>query len=293
MPKLERIEPSRVIKNPYHFAVENPRVRVRASKLLHGALASEDVGYSRSHPLRFLPEQIQAMTSCQAWYPGIFRQMARCSAGIVLEFETDCSFVHIEARPDAQPRATRDVLEKLFDGAREVVDGFAIEVDGHLVRTVAPESLVDDATIKIDISALVQGAEEQDSEPLQLLPILETSHTVRVWLPCLRGCELGDVYGEGSFIRPVAKRDELLVLGDSVAQGFCATSPAQTWPSLVARAHNFDLVNQSVGAQVFQYSSSNCSLEYVSSCSAVVPPPFCIHKSMSENSARPMPLMSK
>lgn len=255
MPKSERIKPSRVISNPYHFMVENPRVHARAAMLLHGSFDLTDAGQGWVRASRFLPEQRQALTSCQAWYPGIFRQMARCSAGMTIEFETDCSFINIEVRSDAEPKAASNVFAGALDERLVIADPYVIEVDGQVVRGVLPNEPLANSLIKIDISALVQGVEEQDDEPLQLLPLMETGHSVRVWLPCLRGCELGDVYGEGSFIRPIAKRAQLLVLGDSVAQGFCAANAAENWPALVARERNFDLVNQSVGAQVFQYSS--------------------------------------
>lgn len=255
MASSERIAPSRVIKNPYHYTTENPRVHARAAMLLHGCFDIEDAGAGWVRPWRFVPEQRQALTSCQAWYPGIFRQMARCASGMALEFETDCSFVNIEVRSDKLPKASAAVFEGRLEEASEVVDAYVIEVDGQVVRGVLPDESGANATIKIDISALVQGVEEQPDEPLQLFPLMESAHTVRVWLPCLRGCELGDVYGEGGFIRPVEQRPQLLVLGDSVAQGFSATNPSENWPCLVARERGWDLVNQSVGAQVFQYSS--------------------------------------
>ncbi len=59
-------------------------------------------------------------------------------------------------------------------------------------------------------------------------------------------------------VRPVsgeAPRGTLLVLGDSVAQGFTVDDPALAWPSLVADELQYGLVNQSVGAQAFQESS--------------------------------------
>lgn len=255
MQKQDRIAPSRVIKNPYHYSVETPKVHVSARKLLHGALDSADVGYSWARPSRFLPEQVQAMTSCQAWYPGIFRQMTTCTSGICLEFETDCSFITIDVRADEFPRASRDVFSDMFEDVPAPRDAFGIEIDGKLVRTALPEVSDKGSVLKIDIAALVQGSEEQASEPLQLLPILDQAHQLRIWLPCLRGCELGDVYGEGSYIRAVPQRTQMLVLGDSVAQGFCADAASDTWPCLVAREWGLELVNQSVGAQVFQYSS--------------------------------------
>lgn len=253
----ERIAPSRVIRNPYHYSVENPKVHVRASKLLHGALDTVEVGYSRVRPVRFLHRQIQAMTSCQAWYPGIFRQMTRCTSGISVEFETDCSFVTVELRYEDEPRATTDVLDNMLDDRAEITDACVVEIDGQLMRAVIPEPTMGNGstTLKIDIEALLQGTDEQETQPLQLFSSMPTGHTVRIWLPCLHACELGEVSGEGGYIRPVERRPQLLVLGDSVAQGFCAVNAAENWPCVVARGRNMDLVNQSVGAQVFQHTA--------------------------------------
>jgi hypothetical protein len=47
----------------------------------------------------------------------------------------------------------------------------------------------------------------------------------------------------------------LLVLGDSIAQGFVTDDPALSWPALVAGGLGCDLVNQGIGGQVFQETS--------------------------------------
>ena len=54
---------------------------------------------------------------------------------------------------------------------------------------------------------------------------------------------------------PLPPRGTLLVLGDSVAQGFTVADPALTWPALLAARMGLDLVNQGVGGQVFQPGS--------------------------------------
>ena len=75
---------------------------------------------------------------------------------------------------------------------------------------------------------------------------------VRLWLPCLAGCRLGAVLGDGTFAEPVACPPDLLVLGDSIAQGFTSLDPAISWPALLADSLGLGLVNQGVGGQVFQ-----------------------------------------
>ena len=231
---------------------------VPAEGLLHGAVHVERLAFGWVRPWRALPSQRRALTSCMAWYPGIFRQMAACTAGITLEFETDSSHVAVEVRLDGEPRATRNVLAGVDgDGEPRPHDGLSVDVDGRHRKVTLPisaEGVLDDARGDVLLVDLTRRS-RSGTGALQPLPGMGPARHVRVWLPILRGCELGRVCGDGTFIRPIALRDTMLVLGDSLSQGFCADDPAKTWPSLVAPALGLDLVNQGIGAQVFQPTS--------------------------------------
>lgn len=241
-----------------------------ARDLLCGAVELEELPYGWVRPWRFTAGQRRALASCLAWYPGIFRQMATCTAGVRLELETDATELFIEVRTDREPRATRNVLKGMkpeVGDASLAHDGFSFDVDG---RHRAGEVLLGPVAGSY-AAAMSSGAmpgEWSAGITLELgqlkargkrvsLPGLGQSRRVRVWLPALRGCELGRVAGNGSFVRPVGEGTAatLLVLGDSVAQGFTTGDPALAWPSLVAGELGMSLVNQSVGAQVFQESS--------------------------------------
>ena len=110
-----------------------------ASELVRGVAWLEDVGAKWVRPHRFWPEQERALGSCAAWYPGIYRQMAPCCAGVRLEFETDASELVLEIALDAEPTATSRVLagvaEKglLAPGAH---DALAVDVDGKRLADV-------------------------------------------------------------------------------------------------------------------------------------------------------------
>lgn len=228
---------------------------VPAEGLLHGAVRVEDLSHGWVRPWRVLSAQQRSLTSCMAWYPGIFRQMAACTSGITLEFETDSSHVVVEVRLDAEPRATRNVLAGV-DGAGEPLahDGLSVDVDGRHRKPAMPtsaEGILPEARGDVLLVDLTRSGRSR-AGGLQPLPGMGPARHVRVWLPCLRGCELGRVCGDGTFIRPIASRDTMLVLGDSLSQGFCADDPARAWPSVVAPRLGLDLVNQSIGAQVFQ-----------------------------------------
>ena len=227
-------------------------VRRDASALLHGAVRveSEQGGWCR--PWRLSAEQMRALGSCQAWHPGLFRQMGRATSGICVEFTTDSSEVALEVKPDAEPTGTRAVLDYV-DGRGEgralPHDGLSCDVDGrHLAARLPREG---DGYVVFDL-------DDPEAAPLggiMQLPGMGETHHVRIWLPCLRGCAVRSVVGNGSTIEPVAQREQLLVLGDSIAQGFVCDDPALGWPSLLAQRLGLDLVNQGIGGQVFQPGS--------------------------------------
>lgn len=247
-----------------------PTCCVFARDLLRGCVAVDELPYGWVRPWRFTTGQRRALSSCLAWYPGIFRQMATTTAGVRLEFETDATELFIEVRTDREPRATRNVLKGMkreAGDARLAHDGFSFDVNGEHRDGVVPLGPVV-GSYAAAVGAAGHGDEWSAGITLELgerkrlgnlveLPGFGSPHRVRVWLPALRGCELGRVAGNGTFVRPVPDADagSLLVLGDSVAQGFTTGDPALAWPSLIARELGLSLVNQSVGAQVFQESS--------------------------------------
>ena len=172
----------------------------------------------------------------------------------------------MEVRLDGEPVGTREVL-KYVDAreagrqgtAREAFarqagaaaparmhDGLSCEVDGRPLGVRVPAPADDQVTFTLDDPSAAPA------EGVMQLPGMGDTHHVRVWLPCLRGCTLRSVVGNGSFIDPVEKRRNLLVLGDSIAQGFVVDDPALAWPTLLAAELGLDVVNQGVGGQVFQ-----------------------------------------
>jgi lysophospholipase L1-like esterase len=188
--------------------------------------------------------------SCQAWHPGLFRQMARTTAGICVEFTTDAREVAIEVRVDEEPSGTRRVLDGLrmeeASGSVRWYDQFSVDVDGRHEALGMPEGGERLVTCKL------ASHDPAEKIGLQPLPGLERERHVRIWLPVLRGCALRDVWALGSQVHAVPARRQLLVLGDSVAQGFVAQDPAHTWPVLLADRLHLDVLNQGIGGQVFQ-----------------------------------------
>ena len=223
-----------------------------AAGLLHGAVNVVEGSYRWCRPLRVSEDQLRALGSCQAWHPGLFRQMARTTSGICIEFETDAREVAVEVRVDAEPKGTRAVLDYVDRANPDGVqphDGISADVDGRHVWCGMPAQGEELLVLTLD------GTAPEDALGLQPLPGMARARHVRIWLPALRGCEVRDVACDGTFVRPVSHRRNLLVLGDSIAQGFVAGDPALTWPAQLAVRLGLDLVNQGIGGQVFQPGS--------------------------------------
>jgi len=223
-------------------------VSASAGELLHGCVrteAAEDEGWVR--PQRFYDAQLKAIGSCQAWHPGLYRQMAACTAGVTVEFETDSESAGLEVRIDHLPRGSRRVIEDVERaGAHGPFDGLSCDVDGrHLPLALPSEG--DDL-----VEFLLDGPDDAPEPGVRSLPGMGRTHHVRIWLPCLSGCAVGRVMGDGTFVRPVSARRRLLVIGDSIAQGFVAGDPALSWPSVLSLRYDLDLANQGIGGQVFQ-----------------------------------------
>lgn len=224
------------------------RVTARGADLLHGALATVPAKDGWVLPQRVSEAQMRALGSVRAWHPGVFKQMAACASGVRLEFETDSASVCVELRAGDVPRGSLSVLRDVaaHTGVEPPrADVVSVDVDD---RHLGPFELGEKNMLELDL-------EEPGAQATLPLPGMGPRRRVRVWLPCLAPCSVRDVTGDGSFIEPVEPRKALLVLGDSIAQGFVATDPARTWPALVADHLGFDLVNQGIGAQVFQPGS--------------------------------------
>ena len=235
-------------------------VRRPAQELLHGCVAiqGDEGGWIR--PQRFSDAQLRALGSVNAWHPGLYRVMARATAGISLELKTDSSELALELWLDPEPAGTRSVLDHVDtalaagtdgktdsgDTAPSPYDGLGIEVDGRPRMPLVPQ------LGRGVLSLCVGDPEKSLAGGATQLPGLGAAHHVRIWLPCLRSCALRSVVGNGTRIEPLPRRRQLLVLGDSIAQGFVCGDPRQSWPALLARDLDLDLVNQGIGGQVFQ-----------------------------------------
>ena len=218
-----------------------------AGGMLHGCVRTEPAGEGWVRPRRFAVEQLKAIGSCQAWHPGLFRHMAACTAGVNVEFETNSENVGLEIRIDDFPRGSQKVLDDVTrTGSHGPYDGVSCDVDGrHLPLALPPE---DDDLVEFSLDC----PDDAPEPGVRSLPGMGRTHRVRLWLPCLTSCAVGRVVGDGTFVRPVPARRHMLVIGDSIAQGFVAGDPGLSWPSVLAPHFDLDVMNQGIGGQVFQ-----------------------------------------
>lgn len=228
---------------------------VHAADFLHGCVYVEDEGSRWVRPYRLTRAQERAIGSCRAWHPGLYRQMALATAGVACAFRTDASEVVFELRVDTEPSGTRRVVKDVESWhaghslALKATDGLSIEVDGQVRSLSLPQS--DDHLFCLALD----DPQERPRANVPQLPIIGGLHDVRLWLPALRGCQLRRVWANGTVFDAAEDAPKLLVLGDSIAQGFVTGDPASAWPARLARRLEMDLINQSIGGQVFQPDS--------------------------------------
>lgn len=215
-------------------------LRANARDFVHGAVGFETLRGGWFAPLRMTADQMRALGSVAALYPGQFKGMARCTAGITLEFSTNASTVAIELRRVPEPQGTRFVLGEIAkhdEKGVSLIEDFTVEIDGK----EQPYLQYFESSLYIDVAGNTGR-----------LPGFGDTHAFCVHLPVMRGVELREISCDGSFIEPVAERPAILALGDSIVQGYAASSPARTWTALLGRSLGAEVINQGIGAQVFQ-----------------------------------------
>lgn len=231
----------------------------RAADFLRGCVdvRHEPSGWER--PVRFLPSQLRTLESCMAWHPGQFLQMSRTTAGVCLRLRTDATEVALCLRLDPMPRATRATLRRVE--GREPAwphDGVSCDVDGRHLPPATPVELERGLPGMLELagsSVVVFSLEEPGEAPeqgLRPLPGFGRIREVTLWLPCLSGCAVRDLWTDGLTVEPLPARPWLLVLGDGAAQGFLSDDPGLTWPALLAKRLDLDLLDQGILGQVFQ-----------------------------------------
>ena len=232
----------------YRFA------KVAAVDYMHGALGTGDKNLGWVAPMRFTQLQKRVVCSCMSWHPGLYRQMAQCSAGVYLEFVTDAKQVFIEARLGDIPSGTQASLDLVaaYQGPLDIYDGISIDIDTIHVPVAKPQEYCPHLQgIYLDINAYL----EEQVHTTNCIPGCAPRRHIKVWLPSLAPCFIRKIIHNGSFADPVPRNIQTLVLGDSIAQGFVSIDPAFSWAAQLNEGLRCDVLNQGLGGQIFQPES--------------------------------------
>lgn len=165
--------------------------------------------------LRFTEKQ-------QAYYldtnPGFYKKTF-CTAGIRLSFETDSDVLSFDYR--FIKMSTRHYC--FFD---LYVDGVMVEHFGEV------------------------PCENKNGTVSFKLP--EGSHLVTLYFPNLFAMQIANfTLSDGAVFTPVKRSRKLLMLGDSITQGYDAHYASQSYANLVSDMLGMEVVNQAIGGEVF------------------------------------------
>lgn len=231
-------------------------LRRSAADFLHGCVRTQALPGGWVRPWRVTERQLRVLGSCMAWHPGLYRRMARSTAGVCLRFRTDANEMVLALRPDVWNGKCADpVLGLVVDGqhlgpveAQAVPDGIS-GVDGSAGCSLA--------SLRLD------AADDAPGPGMVPLPGFGRVRDVTVFLPYVVGCAVRELWCDGQTVEAVPPAPVLAVVGDSISQGCYVHDPSRSWTALLAQELGMDLWNLSIDGQVFQpeFAADFASLE--------------------------------
>lgn len=179
------------------------------SGLVHNVLSHHFDAEGRLHFSRFTPTQLKTYEAEDPHW--VVR--AKASASVTLELETDSSFLALQF--------------DLYPGSSQAWGSVDLYVDGVFYQSRRLG----------DLGVKVAG-----------FPLPEGEHRVTVYFPWSAETVVSAVLlSDGASCRPVEKRYRLLVLGDSITQGYTSNFASLTYVNQVARMLDAEVVNQGIG----------------------------------------------
>ncbi len=165
-------------------------------------------------PRRFCVAQEEVYSSHEAYF-----LRTRATSGIRLECRTDASAMEISCRA--------------FAGSAKDWYGLDLKVDGKLWGHF-------EGTL-------------QESDHIQWTQELpQGEKNVTLYLPCLTGVEILEVnLQDATICEAVDHKEKILVMGDSITQGYSAHFPSMTYVAQTAAYRNADYINQAIGGETF------------------------------------------
>ena len=165
-------------------------------------------------PRRFCKAQDEVYSTHEA-----FSLRTRATSGVRLECRTDASALEVSFRA--------------FAGSAKDWYGFDLKVDGKL-------------------RGHFEGKLQESDHIHWSHPLPQGEKQVSLYLPCLTGVEILEVRLENATVlEPVEYAEKILVMGDSITQGYSAHFPSMTYVAQTAAYRNADYINQAIGGETF------------------------------------------
>lgn len=165
-------------------------------------------------PRRFCKAQEEVYSSHEAYF-----LRTRATSGVRLECRTDASALEVSFRA--------------FAGSAKDWYGFDLKVDGKLWGHF-------------------EGKLQESDHIHWSHPLPRGEKQVSLYLPCLTGVEILEVRLESAAVlEPIEYAEKILVMGDSITQGYSAHFPSMTYVAQTAAYRNADYMNQAIGGETF------------------------------------------
>ncbi len=187
--------------------------------LLHGAVRTVDKGDGFLHLFRFTKKQVQFYKELVHPKKTLFFEKAHASSNIRITFTTNSSFFSFDYY------STRAASREYYY--------FDVFVDGVLVHHQGEEGVrVAAGNVRVELP--------------------EGEHEVTVYCPPLFSAAIANfTLEDGATLAPVKRSRRMLILGDSITQGYDARFPSQSYANLLSDMLDATSVNQGIGGETF------------------------------------------
>ena len=158
-------------------------------------------------PLRFSEVQLDYLSHSE-----IFKSRARCGASVTLKLLTE---------------ATRISFAYKFFFRTEVKSSFEIYTNGRLTHVIHDDELQDEGILDFSFE--------------------KGSKQIEIYIPHYSEAGIKDLRTDADVAPIPDKGPRVLFIGDSITQGYGSRSSSQTFVNIVARAMDYEILNQGIG----------------------------------------------
>lgn len=179
----------------------------------------------------------------------LLNQMAKCSSGVYLSFETNGNKIIIDFE---KPSLRKEILPALKSLDWEDVKRLALDYK-NLKKYGGTKPMLYDSFDLIDekeniiASSLITGSMAN----LEFNNPEKKNLKLKLYFPVVPFIDIRSIETNGSFIPKKEKQDKILCLGDSITQGFSAIHPSLSYTARMGRALNVEPINQGIGNHTF------------------------------------------